>query len=94
MKGTKKIWISPAFTSSIELTIADGPRATIPAKMISEMPLPTPRSVICSPSHIRNAVPEVRVIIVISLNWTPGSRTIISPPGPVMPSRPTAMKEP
>ena len=29
----------------------------MPAKIISEIPLPTPRSVICSPSHIRNIVP-------------------------------------
>ena len=34
----------------------------MPAKMISEMPLPMPREVICSPSHIRNMVPPVSVI--------------------------------
>ena len=33
----------------------------MPAKMISEMPLPRPRSVICSPSHIRNIVPVTSV---------------------------------
>ena len=47
----------------VVVTAADGRLATMPAKMISEMPLPMPRSVICSPSHIRNAVPEVSVII-------------------------------
>jgi hypothetical protein len=31
-----------------------------------------PRSVICSPSHMIKAVPEVRVIIVISLKDKPG----------------------
>jgi hypothetical protein len=36
----------------------------MPAKMISEMPLPMPREVICSPSHIRNMVPPVSVITV------------------------------
>jgi hypothetical protein len=41
-----------------------GMRATIPAMMISEMPLPTPRAVICSPSHIRKIVPPVSVITV------------------------------
>ena len=35
----------------------------MPAKMMSEEPLPTPREVICSPSQIRNIVPPVRVRI-------------------------------
>ena len=39
----------------------------MPAKMISEMPLPMPRSVICSPSHMMNAVPVVSVITVMKL---------------------------
>ena len=43
--------------------IADGSRATMPARMIMEMPLPMPRSVICSPSHIRNMVPVVMVTV-------------------------------
>ena len=34
----------------------------MPAKMISEMPLPTPRLVICSPIHISSMVPPVRVM--------------------------------
>ena len=34
----------------------------MPAKMIRMMPLPTPRAVICSPSHIRNIVPPTRVM--------------------------------
>ena len=33
--------------------------ATIPPKIRSEIPLPMPLSLICSPSHIRNAVPAV-----------------------------------
>ena len=49
-------------------------RDTMPAKMISEMPLPMPRSVICSPSHMMNAVPVVSVIIVIRRKPQPGSR--------------------
>ena len=44
----------------------------MPAKMMSEMPLPMPRSVICSPSHIRNIVPVVSVIIVVIRNTSPG----------------------
>src|SRR5678816_1908458 len=39
------------------------------------MPLPTPRSVICSPNHIMNALPVVRVNIVIRTNETPGVTT-------------------
>ena len=39
-----------------------GKRATMPAKMISEMPLPTPRLVICSPIHISRIVPPVSVM--------------------------------
>ena len=31
----------------------------MPAMMISEMPLPMPYSVICSPIHMRNSVPAV-----------------------------------
>ena len=40
--------------------IASGMRATMPARMISEMPLPRPYSSICSPSHIRKTQPAVR----------------------------------
>ena len=39
-----------------------GSRATMPAKMMSEMPLPTPFSVINSPSHMANTVPAVSEI--------------------------------
>ena len=37
-----------------------GKPTTMPAKMISEMPLPMPRSVISSPNQTRNMVPAVR----------------------------------
>ncbi len=46
--------------------IALGRRATMPARMISEMPLPKPYSSICSPSHIRKTQPAVRPKIPIS----------------------------
>ena len=68
--------------------MAIGRRTTMPAKMISEMPLPMPRSVICSPSHMMKAVPEVRVMIVSSRNARPGLGTIAAPSGAVMLSRP------
>ncbi len=58
------IWLSAA-----------GRRATMPAKMSRLMPLPTPRLVICSPSHIRNMVPPVRVAMVDTTKNGPGFNT-------------------
>ena len=49
--------IAPVRISSSSPPIALGRPAAIPAKMMIEIPLPRPRSVICSPSHIRNIVP-------------------------------------
>jgi hypothetical protein len=45
---------------------------TMPAKISSEMPLPMPRSVICSPSHITKMEPVARVKAQSSLNADPG----------------------
>ena len=61
----KKVESAPVLPSSSVLTRALGSSATMPAKMISEMPLPTPRAVICSPSHIRKTVPPVKVITAV-----------------------------
>ena len=47
----------------------------MPAKMSSEMPLPRPRSVICSPSHIRNIVPVTSVTAVTMRKPGPGCST-------------------
>ena len=44
----------------------------MPDMMISEMPLPTPRAVICSPSHIRNMVPPTSVTTVEMRKNQPG----------------------
>ena len=66
----------------------------MPAKMISEMPLPMPRSVICSPSHMMNAVPVVSEIIVIRRKPQPGSAhdvAVLPPSVPFRPSRNSAM---
>ncbi len=46
---------------------------TIPAKISNEMPLPTPRSVICSPSHMTKMVPVVSVSTVLNRK-APGRR--------------------
>ena len=81
----------PSLYRSKVCATALGSRATIPAKMISEIPLPIPRSVICSPSHIRNAVPAVSVMTVISRNGQPGFST--NAPW-FMPSSPIAMPNP
>ena len=45
----------------------------MPAKISSDIPLPMPRSVICSPSHITNIVPVVRVSTHIRRKPQPGS---------------------
>ena len=66
--------------------MAEGVFATMPAKMMSEMPLPMPREVICSPSHIRNMVPPVSVMTAVKRKNQPGSTTML-----VEPSSPTAM---
>ena len=58
----------------------------MPERMMSEMPLPMPREVTCSPSHIRNMVPPVSVITVAMRKNQPGSLTTLPAP-----SRPTAM---
>ena len=62
----------------------------MPAKMISEMPLPTPRWVICSPSHIRNMVPPTIVTTVVTSKNRPGLITT-DPTELVLRSSPTAM---
>ncbi len=85
---------APVCSRRTELTSADGMLAMIPAKMISEMPLPMPRSVICSPSHMMKAVPAVRVIMVSRMKPIPGLGTTSSPAGPRMVCRPTAIPAP
>ena len=64
-----------------DAVMAEGRRTTMPAKMISEIPLPMPFSEICSPSHMISAVPAVSVIIVRSRKPQPGVGTIDRPVG-------------
>ena len=59
------IWSNVASTAS-------GSPTTMPAKISSDMPLPMPRSVICSPSHMMNIVPVVSVSTHISRKPQPG----------------------
>ncbi len=86
-----KMLMLPVRMSSIVLKMAAGSPTTIPAKMIREMPLPTPRSVICSPSHMTKAVPVVSVRTVRSRNPHPGDGTRGAPPGAVVCSRKNEM---
>src|ERR1017187_408398 len=58
------------------LAMALGSPTTIPVKMISDMPLPMPRSLICSPSHMMNAVPVVSEMMVRKTKPAPGLMTI------------------
>ena len=67
--------MAPVRTSSSIPATAFGNPAAIPAKMMIEMPLPKPRSVTCSPSHIRNMVPVTSVTTVVKRNIRPGSIT-------------------
>ena len=72
-----------------------GNRATIPAKMMRDIPFPIPLSVICSPSHMRNAVPEVNVSTVMRRNAQPGWYTTDAAcPTPPTFSIPTAIPNP
>jgi preprotein translocase subunit SecY len=94
-----KVSKSPMSFKVKSWVIPSGMSATMPAKMMSEMPLPMPRSVICSPSHIRNAVPVVRERTVSSRKLQPGSVTTSPPVKPPPPPRPkpssqVAMKKP
>ena len=59
--------------------IAPGRRETMLIVMISEMPLPMPRAVICSPSHISIIVPVVIVSTVSRRNGMRAIVTMVSP---------------
>jgi hypothetical protein len=57
-----RIWESGGRPS--QPSMADGMLARMLAKISSEMPLPTPRWVISSPSHITRVVPAVSVTTI------------------------------
>ncbi len=75
MTSADSIENAPVRTSSSVPPTAWGRPAAMPAKMMSEIPLPIPRSVICSPSHIKNMVPVVSVTMAVRRNTRPGSIT-------------------
>ena len=63
---------APVLPSSNVVTKALGISATIPAKIISEIPFPIPLWVICSPNHIKKIVPATIVVTVEILKKAPG----------------------
>ncbi len=67
---SSEIW--PVCIWSNVVSTADGSRSTMPAKMSSDMPLPMPRSVICSPSHMMNIVPVISVTTQMKRKPQPG----------------------
>ncbi len=76
-------FISPVLTE-LALKVrphAPGSPATMPERISIEMPLPTPRSVICSPSHIRNMVPVV-IVIVAGTSQSKNPLALVMPPLP------------
>ena len=67
--------MAPVLPNSKVVTRALGISATIPEKIISDIPFPIPFWVICSPSHIKNTVPATMVITVVNLKIAPGFMT-------------------
>ena len=60
--------VVPFLAMSISSQIACGRRETMLMVMISDTPLPMPRSVICSPSQVNTMVVAVSTSIVITTN--------------------------
>src|SRR3954466_5589912 len=67
-------YIEPLLTSSTSPAMARGRPAAMPPKIRMEMPLPRPRSVICSPSHIRNIDPATRLTTAVRRKPSPRGR--------------------
>ena len=67
--------IVPYISASIVFQILGAVVPSIEKKIRSEAPLPIPRSVICSPSHITNIAPVVRNSTICALNAKPGCVT-------------------
>ncbi|MDT4869874.1 hypothetical protein FQZ97_1049250 [compost metagenome] len=86
MKMAIRMFMAPVRTSSSKPPTALGKPAAMPAKIRMEIPLPSPRSVICSPSHMRNMVPATRLTTAVRRKPIPGSIT-----KPAEPSNASAM---
>ena len=75
------ILLAPEATTWYSSRNAYGSLSIIPTKMISEIPLPIPRSVICSPSHIIKMVPAVISIIhdIVKRTGDTSGETMLTP---------------
>ena len=67
-----KVEIAPVLPNSKVVTKALGISATIPAKIIKDIPFPIHLCVICSPNHIKKIVPATIVVTVDILKNIPG----------------------
>ena len=67
-----KVETAPVLPNSKVVTNALGISATIPAKIIRDIPFPIPLWVICSPNHIKKIVPATIVVTVEILKKIPG----------------------
>ena len=67
--------IVPYISSSIVFQIFGAVIPSIEKKIRSDAPLPTPRSVICSPSHMTKIAPVVRKSVISMRKPNPGFRT-------------------
>ena len=56
-----------------------GTREIMPANRIMEMPLPTPNSLHCSPSHIRKLEPATQETIITRATQMPSLVSILTP---------------
>ena len=68
MAGMVKLPQACCLANVLKFCTARGRPTTMPAKISNDMPLPMPRSVICSPSHMMKMLPVVRVMIVSRMN--------------------------
>src|SRR3989338_1133790 len=79
-EGARKTW---------KLRIASpGRRETMPAKMMSDTPLPMPNSVISSPIHISARVPAVTAANIVSHSMPVSACKICAPPPETLPQGP------
>ena len=76
--ASEKAPISPSRNDSQVRTTAAGKVWMIEKKIIRDIPLPIPCSVICSPSHITKSAPTVSVVTVVNVNKKPG---LVTAPG-------------
>ena len=56
--------------------MSDGRPDTMPAKMMSEMPLPMPRSVMSSPIQTSSIVPPTKLTTMVSVSNEPSPKKL------------------